>query len=68
MAKIMQMLLRFTEGSYSFTYKVLSVILGTIVFLGITPLLVFFVHAPHEGYSPIFSVALLLCKSHTSCL
>lgn len=42
MDKILQILLRFTEGSHSFTYKTLSLIPGTILFLGISPLLLFF--------------------------
>jgi len=41
MEKLMQLFLSFTRKSYSFPYKVLSLLPGTIVFLGITPFVLF---------------------------
>jgi len=42
MQKIMELFLSFTSHSYSFTYKLLSLIPGTVVFLVISPLMLFF--------------------------
>ena len=53
MDKILRMFLRFTEGSYSFTYKALSLIPGTIIFLGITPLLLFFLSRYLGSFIPL---------------
>ena len=52
MDKILRLFVRFTEGSYSFTYRVLSLIPGTIVFLGITPLVLFFVSRYFGSFLP----------------
>ena len=41
MDRVMRLFLYFTGKSYSFTYKVLSLIPGTVVFLGITPFVLF---------------------------
>ncbi len=50
MDKVMQLFLSFTGKSYSFSYKVLSLIPGTIVFLGITPFILFHISCYLSSY------------------
>lgn len=53
MDRIMQLFLFFTGKSYSFAYKVLSLIPGTIVFLGITPFILFHVSRYLSSFIPL---------------
>ena len=52
MDKVMQLFLSFTGKSYSFSYKILSLIPGTIVFLGITPFILFHISRYLSAYIP----------------
>lgn len=53
MKKLMELLLSFTHKSYSPAYKLLSLIPGTVVFLIISPLFLFFFSRYLSGFIPI---------------
>ena len=53
MKKLMELLLSFTHKSYSPAYKLLSLIPGTVVFLIISPLLLFFFSRYLSRFIPI---------------
>ena len=53
MDNVMQLFLRFTGKSYSFTYRVLSLIPGTIVFLGVTPFVLFHISSYLSSFIPV---------------
>jgi len=49
----MELLLSFTHNTYSLTYKLLSLVPGTVVFLIISPLFLFFFSRYLSGFIPI---------------
>ena len=53
MKKLMELLLSFTHNSYSPAYKLLSLVPGTVVFLIISPLFLFFFSRYLSGFIPI---------------
>jgi len=77
MDKVMQLFLGFTGKSYSFSYRIISLIPGTVVFLGITPLVLFYISrylssylsftCPESVESVVAVVALLLALILMNC-
>ncbi len=53
MNKVMQLFLYFTGKQYSFLHKVVAFIPGTILFLGITPFILFYVSRFLSTYIPL---------------
>jgi len=53
MEKLMQLFLSFTGKSYSFPYKLLSLLPGTVVFLGITPFVLFHISRYLSTFIPL---------------
>lgn len=53
MEKIIRLFLTFTGKTYSFSYKIFSLIPGTIVFLGLTPFVLFYISRYLSFFIPL---------------